>query len=51
MKSLLQPHTLLRLAFFLTLVLALAFGLRLGVGIVYWNANQARPIEAWMPVG
>lgn len=51
MKRLLRPHTLLRLAFFLTLFLALAFALRLGVGIVYWNANQARPIEAWMPVG
>lgn len=51
MKSLLRPRALLRLAFYLMLVLAFAFALRLGVGLVYWNANQARPIEAWMPVG
>lgn len=51
MTFLFRPRTLLRLAFALALVLALAFALRLGVSVIYWGANQSRPIEPWMPVG
>lgn len=51
MKRLFRRPVLLRLAFVVTLALALAFALRLGVGVLYWNANQTRPIEPWMPIG
>lgn len=51
MKRLDGRPVLLRLAFLLTLALALAFAVRLGFGVLYWNANQTRPIEPWMPIG
>jgi hypothetical protein len=41
----------LKLAFIVTMVLALGFALRLAIGVLYWDANQARTIEAWMPIG
>lgn len=51
MKRLYGRPVLLKLAFLVTLALALAFALRLGLGVLYWNANQTRPIEPWMPIG
>lgn len=37
--------------FILALVLVVFFAARLTFGVIYWNANQSRPIEPWMPVG
>jgi hypothetical protein len=51
MKRLSTRPAALKLAFLVALVIALAFALRLGVGVLYWNANQTRPIEPWMPIG
>lgn len=47
----LRPRHLLIAGFVLALVLVALFAARLTFGVIYWNANQSRPIEPWMPVG
>lgn len=51
MKRPFSRHAGLKLAFVVTTVIALGFALRLAIGVLYWDANQARAIEAWMPIG